>query len=148
MFVGIRCLGMAPEINDMPTRSSIIVSLLFLVLLFASPALALDADQINSAEPTPSTKLDPNKSNPLTAKVQGLLDRAHFSPGEIDGNAGENVRKALTAFATAHGVNWAGNWSDEIWQALLAGAPTNLFTQYTVTDNDVKGPFLRKLPSK
>ncbi|HEX2652565.1 MAG TPA: L,D-transpeptidase [Xanthobacteraceae bacterium] len=132
----------------MPARSLILALLLFLASFFISPALALDADQINSAVPTQRSGINPNKPNPFAVKVQILLDRAHFSPGEIDGKAGENVSKALTAFVAAHGMNWTGNWNDELWQALITGAPTNLFIRYTVIDDDVKGPFLPKLPSK
>ena len=37
-------------------------------------------------------------------KLQVLLDRAHVSPGEIDGNLGENTRKAIEVFRELKGL--------------------------------------------
>jgi peptidoglycan hydrolase-like protein with peptidoglycan-binding domain len=34
-------------------------------------------------------------------RLQALLDRAHFFPGEIDGKFGEDAKKALRAYAEA-----------------------------------------------
>src|SRR4051812_22114375 len=51
----------------------------------AFPALAasLDAAAVNNAEY--SAKLSTDKIEPAVIRVQVLLDRARFSPGEIDG---------------------------------------------------------------
>src|ERR1700742_469345 len=117
-------------------------------LLLSHRALALDAQQINAAQPGASSTLGVEKFDPLIVKIEILLDRAHFSPGEIDGKPGENVTKALTAFAAAHGTNWNGQWSPELWQAATNGAADNLFNHYTITKDDVHGPFLQKLPAK
>ena len=78
---------------------------LFLVLvavLAASPALSaeLSPDAINSAEPS-NKSLSKDNATPAGVRLQVLLDRAHFSPGEIDGKFGENARKALAAYAEA-----------------------------------------------
>jgi lipoprotein-anchoring transpeptidase ErfK/SrfK len=117
-------------------------------LLLASPALALDAQQVNDAQPAAGKSAASGKLEPLTVKMEILLDRAHFSPGEIDGKMGENVKKAIAAFAAAHGATWKGRWTPELWQALSNGAPQDLFAQYTTTEDDLNGPFLKKLPDK
>src|SRR5689334_12596341 len=128
--------------------ASRIVFFLFVGLLLSAPALAFDAKQVNTAEPGPANKAASKKLDPLTTKIEILLVRAHYSPGEIDGKDGENVEKALKAFAQAHGGTWDGKWTPDLWQALSNGAPDNLFTEYTITEEDVRGPFSRKIPTK
>ena len=121
------------------------------IVLLASLAGArgapeITADRINSAEF--SGKSPPSDSiSPLTVKSQILLDRAHFSPGEIDGRLGENARKALRAYAEANGLSSMAELTQEVWQKLIAD-DRPLLTQYTITDKDVRGPFLPKLPTK
>lgn len=124
------------------------VFLLFFGLVLSTPAWAFDPGQVNAAQPGSAAKTHSGKLDPLTTKIEILLDRVHFSPGEIDGKPGENVEKALTAFAQAQGTKWDKKWTPELWQALSNGAPENLFTQYTITEDDVRGPFLKKVPSK
>jgi|SRR5579884_73347 len=131
----------------MPLRGKVVSGLTALTFLVAAPALALDVQDVNAARPMPGRSVS-GQIDPLTAKVQILLDRVHFSPGEIDGKRGENVQKALTALAQAHGLKWDGHWTVELWQALTERAPENLFTQYTTTEDDLRGPFLKKLPAK
>jgi lipoprotein-anchoring transpeptidase ErfK/SrfK len=76
-----------------------------------------------------------------------LIDRARFSPGEIDGKFGENARKALRAYAEARRLPGADRPTEEVWNALRAD-DRPVTSEYTIADKDVAGPFLEKLPSK
>jgi lipoprotein-anchoring transpeptidase ErfK/SrfK len=111
------------------------------------PSRAFNAETINAANFT--GKLPPDeKLSPLAVKLQVLLDRAHFSPGEIDGMFGDNVEKALLAFAEANSLPPGKALTPEIWAKLQAGSSDPVMTDYVLTEKDVKGPFLDKLPVK
>ena len=80
--------------------------------------------------------------DPMLIKAQVLLARANFSPGEVDGLAGSNLRHAVKAFAEANGLGGDGELTEEVWSRLAqagAGAPTA--AAYTLTEADVAGPW-------
>jgi lipoprotein-anchoring transpeptidase ErfK/SrfK len=129
-------------------RANLIPILILVAVLAASTGLAaeLSPDAINSAEPSKKS-LSKDKATPGGVRLQVLLDRAHFSPGEIDGKFGENARKALRAYAEAQQLP-SGDWpTDEVWKALRAD-DRPVTWDYTISEKDVAGPFLKKLPSK
>jgi lipoprotein-anchoring transpeptidase ErfK/SrfK len=120
-----------------------------LTLLAQGPLVAaeLNTDALNAASFTGKLPSE-DKLSPLAIKVQVLLDRAHFSPGEIDGRFGDNVEKALQAFAEAGSLSSGKALTPEIWAKLQSVAADGVTTDYTLTDQDVKGPYLDKLPVK
>ncbi|HET7411508.1 MAG TPA: L,D-transpeptidase, partial [Pararhizobium sp.] len=80
------------------------------------------------------------------AKLQILLDREGASPGVIDGRMGDNVRKALDAYAAMSGKLLKPSDAKFIHDKLMAtGGPA--FQKYTITPSDAAGPYVASIPS-
>ncbi len=116
-------------------------------LLLPAAAAGLDAAAINGAEYDAKRPAD-DQTDAAVVRIQVWLDRASFSPGEIDGKLGENAQKALKAFAEAKGLAADKLPNPEIWKALAGASEDAVITEYRISDKDVKGPFLEKLPAK
>ena len=76
--------------------------------------------------------------------VQVALDRAGFSPGEIDGRGGPKTRLALSEFQKSANLQPSGVVSEETLAALRA--PAEPIVSYTITPQDVAGPFIDAMP--
>lgn len=124
----------------------IAIALVSATLAGGASAAGLDGQAVNDARLT-GKSLAADRVDPLAVKAQVLLDRARFSPGEIDGRRGENFEKALRAFAEAKGLAPDGKLSAELLAKLSEGGKPAIIP-YVVTKTDLRGPFLAKLPAK
>lgn len=105
--------------------------------LFAA-GVPLTIDAVNSAE-----QLKPvgaGKKNASVLRAQILLDRAHFSSGEIDGAYGSNMRQALAGYQRKNGLDVNATINAVTWTALNADTAAAL-VPYTILDSDIAGPF-------
>jgi lipoprotein-anchoring transpeptidase ErfK/SrfK len=124
----------------------ICIGLVFSLIANAASGAEMKPDAINSAELSLKA-LSNEKATPLGVRLQVLLDRAHFSPGEIDGKFGENAKKALHAYAESQQLPSSDTVTDEVWKELVAD-DRPVLADYTIKEKDVAGPFLQKLPSR
>jgi lipoprotein-anchoring transpeptidase ErfK/SrfK len=77
---------------------------------------------------------------------QVLLDRQSFSPGQIDGKPGVNFMHALAALQAARNVPITGQPDCATWHALGGDSAPPFVVPYTLTEDDLKGPFVTSLP--
>lgn len=102
-------------------------------------AQAVDQATWIDVPPTPQARRD------MMIRAQVLLDRAHFSPGVIDGQDGENVRNAVAAYERANGLPDDGVLDAETWAKLTADEGP-VVVDYVITAQDVAGPFTPVIP--
>lgn len=106
----------------------------------------LTRDQIEQASVTAPPRRPmgvPPPASPEAAmlRIQILLDRSAFSPGQIDGLGGENTRQAIAAYRKANDLG-AGDQADAaLLQALTTADGGPVTGEYVLTQADVSGPF-------
>jgi lipoprotein-anchoring transpeptidase ErfK/SrfK len=102
------------------------------------------ADTLNAAQMTP---VKGEALNAGVLKAQVLLDRAGFSPGVIDARTGENFRKALIVFQQSNGLAASGALDEPTWTKLTQDSSDPVVMTYTIMPGDLKGPFVKEIPS-
>ena len=108
-----------------------VISAILLVGVLTQAKPAPQAPAPSTAKPQASATAKNAPSDGLALQVS--LDRAGFSPGAIDGQAGSSTKKALEAYRKVNG-----------------GDPqtTEPTTTYQITAQDAAGPFAPEIPSE
>lgn len=112
---------------------------------FAKP---LDPNAVNNAPVAIPIKGD--VAGPSVLKTQVYLDRLNFSVGALDGRWGRNSAIALWWYQRSRGINAAdpGAVDEPTFRALATAAGgVPALKQYTLTEEDLKGPFVN-VPSE
>jgi len=63
-----------------------------------------------------------------------------------DASRGENTRKAVVAYREMRGLGRGEQIDEKLWRALVENDQQPALTNYTITEKDVAGPFIDKVP--
>src|SRR5258706_8261763 len=88
------------------------------------PASSVNPIAVNN--PQNRDDVHPGSTGSAVVRAQILLDRAHFSPGEIDGRWGDNLGVAITGYQAVRMLNPSGIIDLDTWQSLNADTETVL----------------------
>jgi lipoprotein-anchoring transpeptidase ErfK/SrfK len=92
-------------------------------------------------EDSTTVAVGPGATGTKVTRAQILLDRARFSPGEIDGVYGDDFEVAVKGYQENHDLKPTGTIDAAMWRLLDSDAGPLLLT-YTITPADEKGPFV------
>ena len=106
-------------------------------------ARAASAASINRAT---TTRVGPGATGPAVLRLEILLDRAHFSCGEIDGRYGQNLKNAIEAYQLANQLSVDGVVGPSMWQ-LLNQDSADAVIEHTISAEDIAGPFDKNIPT-
>ena len=106
------------------------------LLLVMVSAIAEGGQQRRQRKGHAAKKPAPAKEAALDERMlatQVMLDRAGYSPGEIDGRQGTSTERALAAYTKN------GGKADAL--------PADAITEYTISEQDAAGPFAPAVPA-
>src|ERR1700688_3516169 len=122
-------------------RFTVTSAIVLALAAYAAPATASNgiAQAIENRSDTGEVR--PGSAEARVIRAQILLDRARFSPGQIDGRYGGDLGVAVKGYQEAHHLNPDGIVGAEMWRSLDADTRP-LLKPYTITATDLKGPFV------
>src|SRR4051812_4218256 len=101
----------------------------------------LDANAINNAPV--NLPITGDVRGPSVLRTQVYLDRADFSVGAIDGRWGRNSAITVWWWQKAHGLDTTGDVDEATFRSIAeAAGDTPVVETYTLTADDLKGPFV------
>lgn len=96
---------------------------------------------VESVSAAPFTHdLSLHSAGPQVLRIEILLDRIKFSPGELDGVFGNNLAHAVTAFRRSRQLPLDPVVDQNVWNLLNADSGP-LFVDYAITRQDARGPY-------
>ncbi len=107
-----------------------------------SPAYSTDLPDEAALE----TADEPKTADPFLIRLQVLLDRAHASPGVIDGFEGENTTKAVSAYEAMRQLPVDGQIDADMWNILVVDQGQAM-KSYTITAKDLSDRYVEDIPS-
>jgi len=124
---------------------------LLIALLFGSVTAHAATTPVSVAESPTSLAASANDAATVDGpaailRAQVLLDRAYFSPGEIDAQAGSNLARAISGYQAAHGLAVDGKMGTKTWASLNGSDTAPVLVAYTLTVEDIAGPYA-KIPA-
>ena len=112
----------------------------------AYPAAMASASSAASINRATTTRVAPGSSGSAVLRLEILLDRAHFSCGEIDGRYGQNLKNAIEAYQLANQLSVDGVVGPSMWQ-LLNQDSADAVIEHTISAEDIAGPFDKNIPT-
>lgn len=120
------------------------------ILVIAVPATASAAEGLSREDVNTATLSDfsegsgEDEPHPSLIRLQILLDRQHVSPGVIDGLMGDNLTKAIEAFAERENLDTGGEIDEELWSKLEDDE--NVLETYEITADDLDNRYAEDIP--
>jgi lipoprotein-anchoring transpeptidase ErfK/SrfK len=122
-------------------RSAVLSALIVPLFSFAQNAPSQAPALLRAQEPSPIQGDPKDDANaPAWLRVQILLDRMQFGPGEIDARWGSNTERAIAAFQRSRNLEASGALDEATWQALNTDT-VPVLVEYRLTAEDVAGPY-------